>query len=323
MRNPIDRVPSNVSILTLCTVFVLSGCVHFESNPIPPSVVLSPENLRLDDVERDDDGVDFGVEVRPNESDSLANIEILPGLKVSTVHPNGPADIAGIDINDVILSVDGIETNDLDTLNAIAEQSSPNQQLSFVVRRGTTALEATVIARQAKRSIALRELYRIDPVASRAAYRTEILDPPNDSQGSAVRVVGIEEDSPLHDAGIQEGDIVTRVGSREVHSAQSLVNELVENYSPGSAVILTVLSDGSQSDRTVLLWDPGEYLSRMQLWPLFRYEFRPSPMRTIFQFPDILPIYRKHTTEFETHHQLLLFFSIRHRRNPPDRSTDP
>ena len=195
--------------LICCTVLALSGCVHFESNPIPPSVELSPEKLDLEDVEAAKAGIDLGMEVRPNESDSFANIEVLPGLKVSEVYPNGPAESAGIYVNDVIISVDGVDTNDLDTLNAIAKISNPGQRLMFVIRRGTAAFSATVIARESYRPVPLQELYRIDPIASRAAYRTEIIQLEDGTDAAVVRVVRMEENSPLKATGIKDGDYIS------------------------------------------------------------------------------------------------------------------
>lgn len=309
--------------LVSCTILALSGCVSYESNPIPPSVELSPENLHLDSADADRAGVDFGMEVRPNESDSFANIEVLPGLKVSDVYPNSPADSAGIYINDVILSVDGVDTNDVDSLNAFAENSRPDQKLLFVLRRGTAVLEATVIARESNRPVPLRELYRIDPIASRAAYRTEIVQLADGRDAAAIKVVRMEDNSPLLAAGIDRGDYITAIDSKAVTSAQNLVNMLVEDYSPGTSVTLSVMSNGRQFDQQVQLWDPGRYISRVQLWPLFRYEYRLDPKKTILQFPELVPLYRRYVTDFETHHQVLLFFKIRTTRNRPDKSTYP
>lgn len=305
------------------TVLALTGCVHFESNPIPPSVELAPEELDLDSSQTSMTGVDFGMELRPNESDSFANIEVLPGLKVSDVYPNGPADFAGIYINDVILSVNGIETNDVDTLSAIAEKSRPDQELSFEIRRGTVALEATVFARESQRSVPLRELYRIDPIASRAAYRTEIVQLSDGSDAAVIKIVGMEDNSPLGAVGIQVGDYISAIDSKEVTSAQDLVRELIEDYAPGTNVTLTVTSNGRRLEKQVRLWNPGRYIARVQLWPLFRYEFRPDPKKVIFQFPEFLPIFRRHVTDFETHHQIFLFFNIHTSRIRPDESTYP
>lgn len=313
--------------LVVCIFLACAGCVHFESNPIPPSLELSPEQLSLgvalDETERGKATADFGIEVRTNETDSLANIETLPGLKVFTVHPHGPADFAGIDVNDVVLSVDGIETNSTETLRAIAERSLPDQQLLFEIRRGTVVLEATVVARQAKQPTPMKELYRIDPVASRAAYSTEIVKLDSGDHISAAKVVGTSDNSPLHRARIQVGDIITAVDSERVQSAQELVTKLIEGYTPGSKVSLSTLSNGRAIDHEVRLWDPGRYLARLQLWPLFRYEFRPDPRKTIVQFPEFIPIYRMHATDFETNHNLFWFFNIRATRIRLNESTSP
>lgn len=294
-----------------------AGCVHIESNPIPPSIDLSPEELELQPRNAPATGVVFGVDVRANESDTLVNIEILPGLKVFNVQPNSPADFAGISVNDVILSIDGIETNDLNTFKTIAMNASPDQQLKFIVRRGTTALEASVVPRAAKNAVPLKELYRVDPVASRAAFRTAIFTSQGGAKNSAAEVVKISADSPLHEADVAIGDVITAIDGHPVRSAQGLVSRLIENYEPGATRTLSVVSEGKNYQRTLALWDPGEYVARVQFWPLFRYETRPDPKLTVFQLLEILPIYRMEKSTFETHHRFLVFFGFSRSRQLP------
>src|SRR5690606_28522759 len=89
-------------------------------------------------------GLDFGMSTSVNESDSLSNMTILPGVRVRSVTPNGAADLAGIRSGDVILEIDGREINQPDLLDAIAQQSSAATTFTFELRRNTTVFETTV-----------------------------------------------------------------------------------------------------------------------------------------------------------------------------------
>ena len=91
---------------------LLTGCVSYQSRVLSPNITFSAEDLALIAPEGNNiTGVDFGIETTVNESDSLFNVEVLPGIRVRTVSPGGPASQAGIQAGDVILSVNGIETN--------------------------------------------------------------------------------------------------------------------------------------------------------------------------------------------------------------------
>ena len=111
----------------------------------------------------------------------------------------------------------------MDTLSAIAEKSRPEQELSVCnsSRHGGVGSHCDR-PRIPIDSVPLRELYRVDPIASRAAYRTEIVQLSDGSNAAVIKVVGMEDNSPLGAVGIQAGDYITAIDSREVTSAQEL-----------------------------------------------------------------------------------------------------
>lgn len=143
---------------------LLAGCVSYEPRQLAPSIALSPEQLDLSqpDQRSGSGGVEFGLTVSTNESDSLFNIEVLPGVRVREVAPGGPADLAGLRAGDVVLSVNGTETNHPDTLDALSAQSTTGSAFTFRVRRGTAILESGVVARpRASAGAPLRELFEV------------------------------------------------------------------------------------------------------------------------------------------------------------------
>ncbi len=82
--------------LLFCGV-LLHGCVSYAPSVLVPAITLSAEAVSLvEDTTATSTRIDFGLETGLNESDSLANIEILPGVRVRNVTANSAADSAGI-----------------------------------------------------------------------------------------------------------------------------------------------------------------------------------------------------------------------------------
>jgi len=131
----------------LLCMLTLQHCVSYEPLVLAPAITLSPELVSLSSNGGNDDRVDFGFEVGVNESDSLFNIEVLPGVRVRTIEPSGPANSAGLKVGDIILSIDDTPTDHPDTVTAL--QQSENNDLNFElkVRRGTVVFQAGMLAR--------------------------------------------------------------------------------------------------------------------------------------------------------------------------------
>ena len=125
---------------------------------------------------------------------------MLPGVRVRNVVNNGAADSAGIQIGDVILASDGMETNHPDTIKTL-QQAAAKSTFEFRAQRNTTVFETTVEGRAISSSTAPEELYRIDPIATRAGYRSEMVSINNETV-AATRVVELFPESPLPQAGI-------------------------------------------------------------------------------------------------------------------------
>ncbi len=72
-----------------------------------------------------------------------------PGVKIDSVAPGSPAEKAGLQAGDVLLSIDGQETTDLRTYSNILETLEAGQVVNVTVRRGDEemAVEVTIEAR--------------------------------------------------------------------------------------------------------------------------------------------------------------------------------
>ena len=249
----------------------LAGCVSYEPAVLVPSITLSPEQVIVRTVDRGAGTrqLDFGIDVTVNESDSLFNVETLPGIRVRGVTPGGAAAAAGIETGDVVLSVNGLATDHPDTLATIETQPLRQEPYLFEVRRNTRVLEARVTPETMREpGLGTVELYRVDPIATRAGYDTQLVTVSAESvigsrdvgdnrrtvksgntadsentrtvQLAAARIRKVFPESPLPDAGLAVGDLILTLDGQPLNSAQDLVNRLNQEMELGQRVTLGV-----------------------------------------------------------------------------------
>ncbi|MEX0618605.1 MAG: PDZ domain-containing protein [Pseudohongiellaceae bacterium] len=306
------RDQARTLIVALFCSVLLAGCISYEPAQLVPSLSFSPEDISLLNPGGTASGVDFGFVVGINESDSLSNLTVLPGVRVRSVTPGGAAAAAGILPGDVILSINGLETDNPDTVQALEQQTSAVQEFSFRLRRNTTVLEASVTPRLASNRTAARELFRIDPLATRAGYRTEVLQQADENLTSGVRIVEIHEDSPLPGAGLQVDDILVALNGAPVESAQGFIDRINNEFDLGDEVAVSVWRGDAVLEREFALWDPGRRISRVSLGPLLQYRSSLAPDRTRLTILDLMlfALYRYDQVEGERSHSFLGLFNI-------------
>lgn len=276
--------------LAIC-LLALTACVSYEPRQLVPTLSLSPDNVVLSDNTGapQSPGVNFGLTAGVNESDSLTNISVLPGIRVRAVAPGGAADRAGIRAGDIILSIDGVDSNHPDVLDALAVQTTEARRFEFEVRRNTTVFKASPEVRPVPDQQADPvELYRAEPVLLRAGFSTELLQNRDDSRVSGARVVRVFADSPLIAADIGINDVILAVDDNHIQSAQGLVTTLTQNYRAGDPVTLSVSQDNVIRSQRIELWHPGRKLTRLSLWPLFSYQSTLSPDQTRLNVGDLI-----------------------------------
>jgi len=278
--------------LVLACVVTLAGCMSSEPRQLVPSITLSPETVSLSSGEPVGNGLNFGMNVTLNESDSLSNIAVLPGVRVRAVTPGGAAELAGLRAGDVILMIDAREVNHPDLVEALAQQTDAAGAFVLEVRRNTTVFQTTLNARaQTDARAELVELYRADPIATRAGYVTEIYDTAGAAPRSGARIVTLFDASPLPEAGLDIGDTILALNDIPVTSAQDFITRLNTEHTLGEDVRLSVARDSTMAletfGREVRLWSPGRRLSRLALGPLLQYESSLSPAQTRLSIGDL------------------------------------
>lgn len=279
-------------VALLCLGLAMASCISSEPRALVPTITLSPETVSLSSGEPVGAGLNFGMSTSLNESDSLSNIAILPGVRVRSVNSNGAAELAGIQAGDVILEIDGREINHPDLLEALAQQTGSATSLLMQVRRNTTVFETTLNARMISdvRAVPV-ELYRADPIATRAGFSTEVFDTAGAAPVSGARIVRLFALSPFSAADLRVGDTILAINGQPVHSAQDFVTRVNTEYELGDTVRISIARDtGMQMqtlEKSIDLWSPGRRISRIALGPLLQYETSLSPQQTRLSILDL------------------------------------
>jgi len=158
----------------------------------------------------------------------------------------------------------------------------------------------------------MRELYRIDPLATRAGYRTILLQIADRGESPAAQIVDMESDSPLRGQDIAVGDVILAVDGVPVQSAQGFINRILGEYDLGDRVELSLYRDHQILERRVTLWDPGRRLSRISMRPLMYYESDLNNNQARFSLLDfwIFAAYRFSRSGSERQHRILEVFGV-------------
>lgn len=172
------------------------------------------------------------------------------GVIVSDVTPGGPADSAGLQIGDIVVSADGRSIDTLPRLTATMYLHPLDQVLTLVVKRG--ASEKTIHVPVLEHRDQMDKLVdEVDPEKSLVQRLGILAIDLNDQLRSMVGEVRIPSGVVVlaravsllgPDTGLKTGDIIHSVNRTSVDSVDSLRASLQE-LKPGSSVVLQVERD--------------------------------------------------------------------------------
>jgi serine protease Do len=176
------------------------------------------------------------------------------GVIVSDVQPGGPADQAGLRVEDIVLSIDGRPMDSLPLLAFYLYARHAGDRLKFGVRRG--AEEMTLDVEVAERPHDVDRLGdRVDPerslIRQLGILGVELDEPletmlPSLRLASGVLVVARTPDPRAADVSLSAGDVIHAVNGRPVTKLSEL-RDALDHFEPHSAVVLRVERDGAFS----------------------------------------------------------------------------
>ena len=193
----------------------------------------------------------IGVQIQPiNDTAAKAlDLKTRSGALVANVIEDGPADKAGIETGDVIVEFDGMMINSVDHLRNNVSISKPNNFYNLgIIRDG----------RKKSFKVKLEKMPNDDKLAlnvqtensNELGIEVSNLNRLNrqefgiNSQDAGIIVTRVLSDSPSAEAGIQAGDLITRVGSRRCRTIKEF-DALVKNTKRRGMLMLHIKRDGN------------------------------------------------------------------------------
>jgi len=184
------------------------------------------------------------------------------GAIVRAIDDNTPAQKAGFQVGDVIVRFNGKPIADDAALRDMVARSQPGTRVDVIVKRdgGDKALTPTIEAVPAEKSVAVDQPADKEAPKGKLGVQVANASDPEVRQQLGLKetlkdgavVVNVVPGSPAQEAGVQAGDIVTRVNGKLVADATQLT-EVAKGLKSGSTVPVVVRRQSGNAWQTLLL----------------------------------------------------------------------
>jgi serine protease Do len=180
-------------------------------------------------------------DITPEMAKSLKLDKQTKGVIVADVVSGGPADKAGMEQGDVILSYEGQSVEKVNQLRNMVASTKPGESVKVKILRDNTETELSVkiedLAKAQKeiRPQAADEILgvSVEKVTPQTAKQLGLSKP------SGVLITSVSPGSPAENAGLEKGDVVFRVNNVSVNAPDEF-NKLIAEAAKEGGVILLV-----------------------------------------------------------------------------------
>ena len=198
----------------------------------------------------------FIQEITPDIAESLG-LDNAAGALVSTVNENSPAQAAGLEPGDVIVSFDGKMIDKMRDLPRIVAETEIGKTVPVAVIRNGKSIEVQVTLGELEKA-ELVGIVNEEPKGGAESFEKLGFSVKNltaalagdlglDADARGVVVTEVAEGGPAFAKGLKVGDIIKRFGQRRVEDAADLGKSIAETREAGRAgVLLLVESEGRE-----------------------------------------------------------------------------
>ncbi len=171
------------------------------------------------------------------------------GAIVARVEPGAPAEAAGIQEGDVILSIDGRTAEDPRQISRMVADIAPGSEVPMTVFRDGERIELTLTLAERNATTQMQDEgaaaggemlgLAVSPLPELVRRNLQL------QEGEAIMVQNVQPGSVAAEAGIQQGDVITSAGGEKVGSAQTLSAAWSEAQKAGRPLLLHINRDGN------------------------------------------------------------------------------
>lgn len=196
----------------------------------------------------------LGVSVQRPDSSQREKLGITHGVLVVGVEKESAATKAGIQKDDVILSVNGEKIRDTQSLTDIIRELAPGSALKIGLWRDGKAQEVKAVLGKYERPKRLiwhgSKLSKT--IRSSAYLGVNLLEFDTDlaayfsvKAGEGVLITGVEKDTPAAKAGLKSGDVIVEIAGKPVKESKD-IHEALADLKKGDSVAITVVRHGKK-----------------------------------------------------------------------------
>jgi len=251
----------------------------------------------------------LGVKVKNIQERRLSNLNIEFGIEVTKVYRNSPAEKAGLYVEDIILRINDIPINDVDKLIKIILDTENDEKVKITYLREGKELETDVTISKRQKKVYIwnnqhknLEHFLSDDKNAWLGVSTENLTDQlrqffKTPEYLGVLINEVVEDSPADKYGLKAGDVIIKVGKKEVEDTNDLI-QAIDRYEPGEEVEVIFIRDKKEQRVTIIL---GKGKGR------FRHHFSFRPEKFEVFIPDMkIEIPDIDFEEFEELHEKIM-----------------
>jgi serine protease Do len=185
----------------------------------------------------------LGVNIQTVTSEIAKSLKLdkqTKGVIVADLVTGGPADKAGMEQGDVILSYDGRSVEDVNQLRNMVASTKPGETVKVKILRNNAEKELSVkiedlakAQKEIKQQAADEVLgVSVEKVTSQIAKQLGLSKP------SGVLITAVAPGSPAESAGLERGDVVFRVNNVSVNSTDNFSKLIAEAAKEGGVILL-------------------------------------------------------------------------------------
>ena len=177
------------------------------------------------------------------------------GAIVSDIVEGSPASKSDLVEGDVIVSFEGKEISNGSELKNLVSSTDPGSRVKLGIYRDNKKKNIYVTLEEREDTVAATtnvnyEFGLLLENPSEDLINKYKLNEKNPSNIQGVIVTGVEDNSPAEEAGLQEGDIITRVGRKKIYSTKDFLSEM-SNFEDESKVLFLVKRGSSSRFITI------------------------------------------------------------------------
>ena len=187
------------------------------------------------------------------------DLEVKYGVIVNELVKDSPAEESGLEIDDIVVAVDGEEITDYDDLVDLLDEREVGDQVTISLFRDGEKLDVQVeLAKRPRSSYILnnRSDYNFgigrSSRSSHSYIGVQVTDLSRQlgeffgiEKGHGALIREVDEDSPAEEAGLKAGDVIIAIDSDKMRDAGD-VFEYISDTDPGDSMSVTVMRDKAE-----------------------------------------------------------------------------